>query len=126
MRKRRVRKTIKPEELLVLNVSGFMRDDYPEQPFRFDQIDQVGLQAGRRNKQIHGKWSKGYPDMFIPKVKKKYGGLYLELKATSKLINNEHTRTQDKYHQVLRRLGYKCIFCIGFEDCVKKIKKYLG
>ena len=121
----RRRKTIKPEDILVIKVSSFLQDKYPDQPFRFDQIDQIGLQNGRHNKMIHGKWSKGFPDLSIPKPNKKFAGLYLELKATSKLQDTEHTRTQSWYHQILRKLGYKCDFCIGLEDCKKKIRKYL-
>jgi len=124
-RKRRIRKTIKPEDLLVLKLSRFMLDDYPKQPFRFDQVDQIGLENGKKHKQIHGKWSKRYPDLFIPKVKKKYGGLYLELKATKKLMNNQHNRDQADFHVILRSLGYKCDFCIGLADCIRKIKRYL-
>lgn len=121
----RRRKTIKPEDLLVIQLSRVMHEDYPEQPFRFDQIDQVGLEAGKWNKMIHGKWSKGYPDMWIPKPKKKFNGLYLELKATKTLHDTEHTRKQAWYHVILRKLGYKCEFCVGLEDCKRKIIKYL-
>ena len=116
---------MKPEDILVTRVSTFMHDDYPDQPFRFDQVDQIGLKNGERHKMIHGKWSKGHPDLFIPKPMKKYAGLYLELKATKTLQDTPHTRVQSWYQEVLRKLGYKCDFCMGYEDCIKKIKKYL-
>ncbi len=109
-----------------MRVANFIKHSYPEQPFRFDQIDQVGLQNGIRNKEIHGKyWSTGYPDLFIARKTKKHGGLYLELKATKTVPNTDHTREQAAYHAVLRDCGYKVSFCCGFEECSKKIKKYL-
>ena len=121
----RRRMTMKPEDILVMQVAGFLKEHYPEQPFRFDQVDQIGRINGAKHKMIHGKWSKGYPDLSIPCTTKKYSGLYLELKATKTLHNTAHTREQAEYHEVLRKLGYKCAFCIRLEDCIKKIRKYL-
>ena len=121
----RRRKTIKPEDLLVIQVSTFLHDNYPDQPFRFDQVDQIGLHNGKRHKMIHKKWSKGYPDLFLPKPKKKYNGFYLELKATKTVHDTAHTREQAWYHDILRALGYKVDFCCGLGDCISKLKKYL-
>ena len=70
--------------------------------------------------------SRGYPDLFVPAPMGKFHGLYLEFKATKTLPNTEHTREQDRYHRVLRKLGYKCKFCLGFDDCKKKIDKYFN
>jgi len=117
-----------PEQLLASRVANFIREDYPYQPFRFDLSADMPLPIGlaKRAKELHGEiWNRKYPDLFIPKVTKKYGGLYLELKAGLKVPNTPHTRGQAVYHQVLRNLGYKCMFCCGYADCIKKIKKYL-
>ena len=54
-----------------------------------------------------------------------YGGLLLELKATDVVVDSEHTRTQAKYHAVLRFNGYKVDFCCGFTQCKKMIKQYM-
>lgn len=125
-RRRQTKKTIKPEEIVAMKVATFIKTEYPDQPFRFDQIDQVGVNNGGKNRNLHGnKWSKGYPDLFIPKCTKRYGGLYLELKATATVHDTEHTRNQEAYHKILRKLGYKVSFCCGAEECIKKIKKYL-
>ena len=113
---------MKPEQLLVKRISNYLKVQYPEIPFRFDQIDQVSRQAGRRNKELHGKWSKGYPDLLIFARKKP---LLIELKATKTVANTTHTRTQAAYHKVLRGLGYKVTFACGFEDAVKKIDKHM-
>lgn len=118
---------MKPEQLLATQMSNVMKEEYPLIIYRFDIGADVPLpiQLAMRSKELHGKWNKGYPDLFIAKCKKKYGGLYLELKATDTVPNSEHTRRQAYIHMVLRKAGYKCMFCCGFEDCVKKLRKYL-
>lgn len=117
----------KAESILSTRVANFMKLEAPDVPFRFDLGADVPLPMvhAKRNKELHGKWSKGHPDLFIMKCKKKYGGLYLELKATDDLVDSEHTRNQASYHAILRKNGYKCTFCFKYEDCIKKIKKYL-
>ena len=117
---------LKPEQLLAVRVSNFLLYNYPDVIFRFDQIDQVGLQGGKRNKELHGKWSRGYPDLFIaePKGKKKCG-LFLELKASKNVPDTPHTREQRTFHKLLRKKRYVVDFCCGYDDCVEKIRDYL-
>ena len=115
-----------PEDFLQTRLSNYMLEEYNNVPFRIDLIDKLGNSfVGKRVKELHGKWSRGYPDMFIATARKGYGGLYLELKATDEVADTEHTRTQARYHAVLRHNGYKCDFCCGYEACKKMIKKYL-
>jgi len=95
---------------------------HPHVPFRFDQIDQVGLSGGKKNKAIHGKFSQGFPDLVI------YGKgspLFLELKATTTVPNTAHTRRQAVYHEILRNNGYQVHFACGFKECKKFIKDYM-
>jgi len=117
----------KPESVLATRASNYMLEYYPKIPFRFDVGADVPLpiHIAKRAKMLHGKWSKGYPDMFIATCRHGYGGLYLELKATKTVINSEHTRTQADFHAVLRYNGYKVMFVCGFDECKKAIKKYL-
>ncbi len=116
----------KPEDFLQQRLSNYMLDEWSDIPFRVDLVDKLNNVAiGKKVKALHGKWSRGYPDMFIATSRKGFGGLYLELKATDTVIDSEHTRRQAKYHAVLRHNGYKVSFCCGFDECVKKIKKYL-
>jgi len=124
---------MKPEQLLSTRVSNFMQKEYPEIIYRFDIGADVPLPPAiaKRSKDLHGRWSTGYPDMFIAKKRKKYGGLYLELKAVNiykqdgSLLTNKHLFRQNYVHEHLRRGGYKCVFCVGYEECIKIIKKYL-
>ncbi len=118
----------KPEQFLTTRVANFLKMTYPNQPFRFDIGADVPLAMvhAKRSKELHGKWNRGYPDLFICRVRKKKGGLYLELKATPEVPNSDHTRRQAAYHEILRQCGYKVSFCCGFGDCIKKINKYLS
>ncbi|MBW2998169.1 hypothetical protein KY321_01400 [Candidatus Woesearchaeota archaeon] len=117
---------MKPEELLQKRVSNLMLDDYPTIPFRVDLIDNLNNSAmGKKVKELHGKWNRGYPDFMICCCRGEFGGLYLELKATEKVPNTEHTRTQAQYHAVLRNNGYKVMFVCGYKEAKKAIKKYM-
>ena len=118
---------MKPEQLLTQRISNHILMTHYKIPFRFDIGADVRLPIGiaKRLHSLHGKWSRGYPDLFVATVRKNYGGLYLELKATKTVVNSEHTRRQAQYHRVLRNNGYKVDFCCGFEDCVEKIDTYI-
>lgn len=118
----------KPEDRLSSRVANFIRMYHPDIIFRFDLAADMPLppHLAKRSKELHGeKWNRGYPDLFIAKCSKKYGGLYLELKAGDKVPNSAHTRRQAVYHVHLRAAGYKVQFACGFEDAKKKIEKYL-
>ena len=117
---------MQPEQLLASRVSNHLKMHHPDVIFRFDQIDQVSRSNGIKNKALHGKWSRGYPDLFIAYPTKKHSGFYIELKATTSLMNTEHTRRQSAFHELLRRAGYKVKYCFQYEDCIKKINKYLS
>ena len=112
----------RPESLLVTRVANYLKCNHPAIPYRFDQIDQVTRQAGKRNKEIHGRWSRGFPDLTIFARKRP---LMLELKATATVPNTEHTRRQAAYHQVLRDLGYKVKFVCGYDEAICAIDKHL-
>jgi len=118
---------IKPETLLASRVASFLKMNYPDIIFRFDLAADMPLppHLAKRSKELHGKFNRGYPDLLIAWSTKKYGGLYLELKAGDSVPNTEHTRRQAAYHERLKRAGYKATFCCGYEECTKKIKKYL-
>ena len=126
MAKRKTRNK-KSEQVLSQRVTNLMLLDYPKVPFRFDVGADMPLPPmyHKRMKDAHGKWSRGYPDMFIATGRGGYGGLYIELKATEKVENNEHTRRQAVYHSVLRRNGYYVKFSCGYDETKKIIKTYM-
>jgi hypothetical protein len=117
----------KPEQIVSDRVANYLKEKHPDVPFRFDLGADVPLPMvhAKRNKELHGIWSRGYPDVFIATCRGGYGGLYVELKATDEVANNEHTRRQAIYHAVLRKNGYYVKFVCGFEEAKSIIKKYL-
>ena len=118
---------MKPEDLLVKRVSTYLSTVYSDIPFRFDlfadQVTTIGV--ARKNKALHGKWNRGYPDLIVLQATKKYGALFIELKATKTVVNSEHTRRQRAYHEYLRLRGYKADFACGFEEAKKQIDAYM-
>ena len=127
VRRRVVRKAkVKPEALLAKRVANYIKLKHPDIPFRFDLVDQIGRHNGILNKELHGlKFSKGYPDIIVLRKTKKYGALFIELKATETVPNTQHTRTQALYHETLRQNGYCVNFACGFEEAVEQIEKYM-
>lgn len=119
---------MKPEQLLATRVSNYMTIHHNDIVFRFDIAADVPLPiaVAKRNKELQGKWSKGYPDMFIAICKKGYGGLYIELKATKSLIKSKHTDRQQAIHQILRKSGYKVEFAMGYTHTIEIIEEYLS
>ena len=118
----------KPEQLLATRVANFMMMEHPTVIYRFDLAADMPLPIvlAKRNKDLHGKWTKGYPDLLICKGVGKYGGLYVELKATKKVPDNDHTRRQAVYHEALRKSGFKAVFACGYAQAVKEINTYLN
>ena len=117
----------KPESLLAKRVANYLQINYSTTIYRFDLAADMVMSIGqaRRNKELHGKYNKGYPDLFIARATKKYGGLYIELKATDTVPNTAHTRTQRAYHQLLRQNGYMVDFACGFDEAKKMIDDYM-
>ena len=80
---------------------------------------------------------KGYPDIFIPLLRKNatggvYGGLFIEFKRTGEKILNksqalktEHLKNQNSIIQKLNDLGYYAVFGLGFEATTDIIDNYI-
>ena len=125
------RKQKRPEDLVRDRVVNFLKMKYPTTVYRIDLAADIKLTIGQavKNKALNGKWSEGYPDLFIAQTTKKYGGLYIELKAptkTGKVPNTAHTRKQAVMHEILRKAGYMVEFAVGYEQAVALIDKYMN
>jgi len=123
------------EDILEEMVAEYLQRAYNAVLFHFD------IGAGRkttmfqasRAKKLHGKWSRGYPDLFIAFPNKYYHGLYIELKAEGKspfkkdgkLKKDEHLEIQNNIHQVLRDAGFSCVFAVGFSEVKEIIDEYM-
>ena len=116
------------ESQLVLEVTVWFRDTYPDTAYRIDIGADMPLPRVHRGrlKVLHGKWSRGHCDMVIYASTKRFSGLHVELKTLKAgCPNTEHTRTQAGYHKVLRKNGYKADFAIGYLEVTKMITKYM-
>ena len=81
---------------------------------------------------------KGYPDIFIPIIRKNatggvYGGLYIEFKRTGEKILNksqglktDHLKNQNAMLQKLYDSGYYATFGLGFENTKEIINNYIN
>jgi len=118
---------IKPESVLRDRISNYLQINHPMIPYRFDLAADLKLTAGQaiKHKKINGRW-RGFPDLFIATTRCKYGGLFVELKATKTLLKNEHTQRQAAVHQILRDNGYFVKFVLGYADAVNTIEEYLS
>jgi hypothetical protein len=116
-------------------VAKYLLTAYPRAMFHFD-LGSGGKKTkfqAIRAKKLHGKWSRGYPDLFIAVSNKYYNGLFIELKSDGsspykkdgKLKKNEHTENQYKVHQKLRDDGYEAVFATGFKEAKEIIENYM-
>ena len=121
------------EQSLSAKVAQYLKTQYPKIEFRFDLVADykmpLKIAMAIKRRYLH---SRGYPDLFIAKVKNNYGGLFLELKATNiykkdgTLRKDKHLEEQAKMHEKLKKDGYRVEFIVGFDEAVKIINEYLG
>lgn len=64
---------------------------------------------------------KGFPDLFIPKARKGFHGLFLELKRDPK---SRPTQEQKTWIEKLNASGYFAKVCYGADEAIGVIKKY--
>ena len=71
------------------------------------------------------------PDLIIFEPKRDYAGLFIELKVKSPfkkdgtLLKNDHLEGQQNTINDLSKLGYKAMFCTGFEEFKIAVDEYL-
>lgn len=63
----------------------------------------------------------GVPDLFLPVAKKKFHGLYIELKDGHK----KPTKNQLWWLEHLAKQGYRCLVCESFGAAVAAISDYM-
>ena len=115
-------------------IAQYLQRQYPNVVYRFDLAADMKLTPGqaRRHKALHP--NRGYPDLFIAKVRERlYGGLFIELKKEGTKLKKKsgdwaspHIREQAMVIRKLRECGYRAEFACGFEEAKKLIDAYLG
>ena len=123
-----------PERNLTNMVAEYLQRRYPSVIYRFDLASdqRLSIQQAKRNSKIHGKLSRGYPDLLILEPRNIWHGLFLELKTTTPfkkdggLKKDQHLERQNSFHLKLINKGYKAGFSTGFEETKKRIDEYLA
>lgn len=97
----------------------------------FGSGTKLSISQAKRQKALNPK--RGHPDLMIYEPINGYVGLAIELKKEGiKLTKkdgspaSEHLKEQDRYLEALRQRGWKCFFCIGYDDAIATIDDYLG
>ena len=123
---------MRPEDIIVNQLSRWLQLQYPDVIFRFDVAAGARLSIGMaiRNKKMNP--FHGFPDLLILEPRGKYHGLLLEIKKDGeKLFNKKmnfrtpHLETQHTFHELIKAKNYFCTFGIGFYNCKDIIEKYL-
>lgn len=119
------------EDKLAQQVATWLNIQHPTIIYHFDtgSGSRTSIGMAMRNKRLN-KW-RGYPDLFICKIMNGYGGLFIELKASSPFKKNGdvksdvHLQEQLAIQNKLKEKGYWADFGCGFEDIIKLINWYL-
>ena len=121
------------EQRIAIQLSQWLQKEHKSLIWRFDLAADLKLTIGqaKRNKQLN-RISK-YPDFFLAEGTSKYGGLYIELKATredlykkdGELKNNKHILLQNAMLHLLRNRGFKAEFACGLEEAQELILNYM-
>lgn len=77
------------------------------------------LEAARLKR---GGVKKGVPDLCLPVSRKKYHGLYIEMKFG----NGRTSKEQKEWIADLTEQGYRAVVCNGFEEAREEILKYIA
>ena len=65
---------------------------------------------------------KGVPDLCLPVPRRKYHGLYIEMKYG----NGRTSKEQKEWIYKLSKQGYKAVVCNGFEEAKETIERYMA
>lgn len=141
-----MRKYIPKEESIQETLCRYMKLKWPTVWFRCD-LAGLCLPIGQAVKVKKCTYDNGFPDFFIPvrvwalrgsgsftKYEISYSGLFVEIKKsydevyTKKgiLRNTKHIREQQRCLEYLELQGFKAVFGLGLDHCIKIVKDYLG
>jgi len=122
------------EAQLTKDVTDFLKAKYPKVLFKVDigSDAKLSMFQAKRNKSLHGKLSRGHPDITIYKQNKYYAALFLELKVVcpylkdgKTLKSSDHLKRQSEYHYLLQDEGYRALFVTGLKECISEIDSYM-
>ena len=127
---------ITSEKNLTQVITKYLQIKHRDVIFKIDLASdqKLSIQQAKRNSALLGRWSKGYPDLFIAEARHGYHGLYIEIKTEKAnpfkkdgtLKKNEHLETQNHFLEILRDKGYYATFGVGYDSCIDIIEQYLA
>jgi hypothetical protein len=119
------------EEQIHRQVCNYLHSYYPDVIFTSD-LSGVRLHRGTAQKVRDLKSCRGIPDLLILEPVGKYHGLMIELKKDKVKVwkkngdfVNEHFKEQYEVLERLEKKGFFSAFCMGYENAVKIIDKYM-
>lgn len=123
------------EKQIALKVSAYLKDNHSNIVYRWDLSADIKLNKYQIN--LHARLQikkRGYPDLFIAEPKKKFNGLYIELKKDTKevyrkngtLRQTKHIQEQFEMLEELNGKGYYAVFGCGYENTIDIIEEYLN
>ena len=112
-------KIIKEEEQIQRSFVYWFRKTYPRIPLGMAPITKLSPQQGARMKAMG--YSRGWPDVFIPRPNKGWGGLFIEFKSSKGKISVH----QKDMLKGLFDLGYQTCVCRSEIDAISAVRIYL-
>ena len=123
------------EDIAQLAVVNYLKLKYPKIRFLANYLSGARLPVylAVKAKKL-GQASQGTPDLFIFFNNGKYASLAIELKAEGKnpfkkdgmLKSDEHLEKQFNYINYLNTIGFYATFCVGADDAIKTIDRYMN
>merc|ERR1712210_247350 len=116
------RRCQQPEALLHEACVAWLRERYPEVRFQAGMTGAMLTGGARQWHNLERKGaSKGWPDLFVPRVTKYSAGLFVEFKATTQL-----TCEQSSWLEYLSSGGYTACVVRSVEEFKCVLDQYLG
>ena len=67
--------------------------------------------------------AKGFPDYFLPYMRSGFGGMFVEMKRK---CGGYPSIVQTEWIAYLNEAGYKAHICLGAQNAIDEIERYLG
>ena len=129
------KKYIPEEESVQETLCQYMKLKWPRVWFRCD-LAGLCLPIGQAVKVKKCTCDNGYPDFFIPcrPWNSHYSGLFIEIKKSHDEVytkkgvirDTKHIREQLRCLEYLEMQGFKAVFGLGLDHCMKIVDDYLG
>lgn len=123
------------EDIVQFAVVNYLRLKYPKVKFLANYLSGARLPMYLAKKaKAFGQAGQGTPDLFIFFNNGKFASLAIELKAIGKspfkkdgmLKTDEHLNKQNEYISYLNDAGFYATFCVGIDEAIKTIDKYMS